>query len=328
MIAPLVCQPNVDVIVISLDRPHETIECIRSALQQIGVSVHVYLVDQGSARENIALLEEFIAEVENVCLKQLGYNCGPAEGRNIAATMGSSETIVGIDNDAELEDPTALARAFALLQADPTLGVIGFRILNHYSGHDDWGSWCYTDSRKSMASQSFYAVEFCACGFAIRRSVFEGVNGFEKSLFIMGEEIDLSYRVLNAGFSIRYVPEIRVRHKVSPERRVTWRSGRFYYVVRNSLYFQYKSQVPKCQILLSAAAWISKGTYNGLLWSALRGVVDAALMSIRFARSRAQRSAYVLQPHAKSYIEAHAPVNRAGFLARVRRQFVGLTDHH
>src|SRR3546814_14502530 len=99
------------------------------------------------------------------------------------------------------------------MNGDPSLAAAGFRIINHFTGEDDWGSWCYPPELKPSADESFYAVQFCGCGHAIRRSAFEQVGGYEEDLFFIGEEIDLAYRMLNRGYRIKYLPEIRVRHK-------------------------------------------------------------------------------------------------------------------
>lgn len=48
--------------------------------------------------------------------------------------------------------------------------------------------------------------------FAIKRSVFEQIDGFDPYLFMYAEDVDLSWRVRKAGYSIRYTPKATLFH--------------------------------------------------------------------------------------------------------------------
>lgn len=316
--------PAIDVIILSLDRGEDTVAAIESALAQEGVDLRIYVVDQGSADHTLALIRKLAETRPELHLEELGRNIGVPGGRNLATRLGSAPIVVSLDNDAEFEHKATLATVAAYMNGDPSLAAAGFRIMNHFTGEDDWGSWCYPPELKPSAGESFYAVQFCGCGHAIRRSAFEQVGGYEEDLFFIGEEIDLAYRMLNRGYRIKYLPDIRVRHKVAPEQRVAWGTGRFYYAVRNSIYFQFKFGAPARDILAAASGWIMKGAYNGIPGSALRGVADAAKMCRRFARSRADRSMYRLRPSVRAYIGRHAPKPKASIYDRLQRQFVRL----
>ena len=63
--------------------------------------------------------------------------------------------------------------------------------------------------------------------FAIKRSVFEKIGGFDPYIFMYAEDVDLSWRVRNAGYSIRYTPKAALFHysyqvpgEVKPVQRV------------------------------------------------------------------------------------------------------------
>src|SRR3546814_8513783 len=80
------------------------------------------------------------------------------------------------------EHKATLATVAAYMNGDPSLAAAGFRIINHFTGEDDWGSWCYPPELKPSADESFYAVQFCGCGHAIRSSAFEQVGGYEEEI--------------------------------------------------------------------------------------------------------------------------------------------------
>ncbi len=46
----------------------------------------------------------------------------------------------------------------------------------------------------------------------IKKSVFKSVGGFDEQFFMYGEDIDLSYRILKAGYPNFYVPDAKIIH--------------------------------------------------------------------------------------------------------------------
>src|SRR5512140_2141820 len=102
-------KPNIDVVILSWNREQDTLEAIRSALSQVDVFVHVWVVDQGSELACLTELRECQKRGE-IYLEELGRNVGVAEGRNIAMAPGSSPYIVSLDNDAVFEDVNTLRR--------------------------------------------------------------------------------------------------------------------------------------------------------------------------------------------------------------------------
>jgi len=57
-----------------------------------------------------------------------------------------------------------------------------------------------------------YDVSFPSCNMAFRREVIKRVGGFD-TWFITAEDIDLNFRAVEAGFSIRYSPDAIIYHR-------------------------------------------------------------------------------------------------------------------
>ena len=309
---------DVDVLILSWNRTDDLLEAITSARGQIGPTRRILIVDQGSEPQNIKRLERFIQDEPDILLKKLGRNTGVACGRNIATGMGNGRYIVALDSDAIFGDSTALAQAVQHLDAHPYLGVIGFRIENYFTGENDALSWDYPGCNPD---DRFYTTRFIGAGHAIRRSAFEAVGGYDARLFFCGEELDLAYRMLNLGFRIEYLPDIKVRHKVSPDHRIAWEHGRFFFTVRNALYTSYKFGIPTSGLCLAAMAFLVQGAFNGLIGSALRGTFAAIRVSVAYARSTEDKSAYQLSPDTWRYIKECEPWHAEGIVSKIRRQF-------
>ncbi len=313
---------EVDVIILSWNRLEETIEAITSALEQEGVSKAVWVVDQGSAAENLDALKDFVADKPEVCLHPLGKNTGCAGGRNIASRMGSAPYIVALDNDAVFADTHTLTKAISYLERGRDLAAIGFRILNYFTGDDDETSWGYPDALRPKSKEEFFTTRFVGAGHAIRRAVFEASGGYDADLFIFSEELDLCYRMLNLGYKIKYVPDVAVLHKVSPEARLGWDRDRYYYTVRNRLYIHYKTGTGLPRIIASAILRVIRGAYNGLLVQAVKGVVDAIGMCRRFSASTQDKAIYRLSEDTKRYIRKYDLKDRVSLWRQIRQHTI------
>ncbi len=146
-------------------------------------------------------------------------------------------------------------------------------------------------------------------------------RGYDERLFFCQEELDLSYRMLNLGYRIEYFPAVKVRHKVSPDHRVAWERGRYFFTVRNALYMSYKFGVPLPRLAVGAAAFLARGAFNGVAGSALRGIGAAIRLCAAYAQSSEDKSLYRLSPEAKRYIEACEPWRQDRMVAKIGRQF-------
>lgn len=309
---------DVDVIILSWNRAEDLIQAITSARDQDGLIRRILIVDQGSEPRNIERLERFIQDDPDILLKKLGRNTGVAYGRNIATAMGHGRYIVALDSDAIFADSTVLVRAVQHLDAHPHLGAIGFRIENYFTGENDALSWDYPGCNPD---DRFYTTRFIGAGHAIRRRAFEAVGGYDARLFFCGEELDLSYRMLNLGFRIEYLPDIKVRHKVSPDHRITWKRGRYFFTVRNALYTSYKFGNSISGLCLAAMAFLVQGAFNGVIGSALRGIFAAIRLSVAYERSTEDKSAYQLSPDTWRYIKECEPWHAEGIVSKIREQF-------
>lgn len=311
--------PRADVVILSMDRPDDTIAAIASSLEQEGVDQHVWVVDQGSSPDSIAALQAFVADKPRVTLKLLGKNLGVPGGRNVGIALGRSPYIISLDNDAVFFDSTMVLRAVRYLESHPTIAAIGFRIFNHYTRRDEDTSWRYPKALGNAYDREFLTTRFPGGAHAVRRDAFERAGAYDDTLFFNWEELDLCYRLINLGYQIKYVPDIAIYHKASPERRTTWKNDRYYYLVRNGLYVRYKYGAPLSEIAAIGAGYVVKGHVNGVAGQAYRAVRDAVRMCAKFSRRR-REPIFHLSEAARRYIFEHDLRLRGSFWQRARRE--------
>lgn len=226
---------DADIVILAHHRAAETIEAIRSASAQTGCDRHVIVLDQNSSPAMRAALIETAASLDRVSLYAIDENLGVPGGRNLAIAPGRGRTIVGLDNDAMFAEPDTVARAAVRLDADPSLGAIGFRILAADGISLDPTSWGYRKFLLPRARERFATKTFVGCGHALSRRCFDSLGGYDDSLFFTWEEYEFCRRAIRAGWRVEYHGDLSVIHAVSAEARVDWRGERWRYFVRNRL---------------------------------------------------------------------------------------------
>lgn len=305
----------VDVILLSWNRQDDTIQTIENILEQRGVLPLIWIVDQGSDQACLEAIRD-IAKHPQVSLYEAGRNLGIAGGRNQAMKMGEAAFIFSIDNDAVFNEPDTLFRIVQRFQSQPQLGAIGCRIINYYTGQYDRLSWVYPRQLFDRQHESFLTTRFAGGAHALRRTALKATHLYDEQLFFYWEELDLSNQLIEAGFNIIYEPDCVVCHKVNPDERVQWTNNRFYYLVRNALYLDYKYYRSSRRFIILASGYVVKGSFNAVPGQVFRGVTDA----IKMIRRHGKTFPPPLSHRARDYIYQHELKYRGSFLTRVRRE--------
>ena len=304
---------DVDVVILALDRAEETAAAIRSALAQTGVSRHVVVVDQGSRPEALALLAETIRDRDDATLVALDYNYGVPGGRNVGTSIGFGRIIVGLDNDAAFDRPETLARMKAAFDADPDLGALGCRIVIDQTGRDDVLSWGYPAALIPRAAETFESATFVGAGHAIRREAWDDAGGYDPDLFFCWEEYDFCLRAIAHFWRVRYRGDLVIRHKVSPERRVSWTGDRWFHYVRNRIYIGRKSGQSWLELTPRMLGYCVKAARNGCLRDTPRALWAAVQMARGVTRAK-------LPPVARDYLYRTDIAWRGGWFTRLRKE--------
>lgn len=311
---------RVDVIILSWNRVDDTLAALESARDQVGVDHRIWIIDQGSELAQRERLAAAVAAIPIAHLTQLDRNIGVPGGRNLGASQGAAPYLVALDSDAVFADERVLARAVQRMDDDRDLCAIGFAVTNYFSHENDWSSWDYPTH--NSPDLEFYTTRFVGAGHIIRRSTFEAVGGYDARLMFSGEELDLSYRMLNTGQRVKYVPSLEVLHKVARERRVFWENGRYYLSVRNTLYTLYKFNTPPLRVLVALFAFCVRGLRNRLMIDTIRGALACIPMCIAFARESNDKSPYRLSRETWHYIRQCEPTRNDPWHIKFQRLLV------
>ncbi len=280
------CKPplggyDADIIILSLDRPDETCEAIRSALSQRGGMFHVTVLDQGSAPETVRGMARNFGSSPHFALYQSPENLGVAGGRNLATALGHGQFIIALDNDAVFQGPYVAANAVRAFHRQPDLGALGFAILSADGVTPDRSSWGYPTRLISRHRERFETTTFVGAGHAIRRAAWNAAGGYDPDFFFTWEEYDFCLRALALGWRIRYDGSLAVIHKVLPQARLSWSDARMRHYIRNRLIIARKWGENLAPRLLG---YIIKAARNRQLGSTLAGIREARAAELLSAR--------------------------------------------
>lgn len=226
--------PEVSVIILTMNRMNCLRSCLESVYRQRFSDMEVIVVDNASTDGTGDLVRREFPDARYVRLEE---NAGAPGGRNHGIRRARGKICVFIDDDAVFAGSGALEQAVACFRSDERLGLLAFRVLSPHDGLEEYKSIPRAD--KKRIDQDYECSYFCGAGFACRRRVFDEIGMFWEPLFFIGEELDLSYRLLDAGYRIRRAGAISVVHYETAQARVP---GKWiYYAARNRFFVALRS---------------------------------------------------------------------------------------
>jgi len=210
------------------NRPDEVHELLESLTQQTLKDFEVVIVEDGSENTCKDVCDKFAGILDLHYYYKV--NSGPGQSRNYGAERAKGEWLIVLDSDVVL--PEAYMKAVDDSLSDKPCDAWGGPDAAHSS---------FTPVQKaiSYSMTSFFTTGGIRGGKAkldkfyprsfnmgIRREVYQQLKGFSRMRF--GEDIDFSYRIVEAGYQTRLLPAAWVWHK----RRTDFR--KFFRQVYNS----------------------------------------------------------------------------------------------
>ena len=216
------------IIIPVFNRPDEVDELLESLCQQTVKDFEVLIIEDGSVKPCKDVCDKYANVLDlHYYAKE---NSGPGQSRNYGAERSNGEYVIILDSDVVLpvgylqavEDELKQKPCEAFGGPDsahpsftPVQKAISYSMTSFFTTGGIRGGKAKLDK--------FYPRSF---NMGIRRDVYLQLGGFSKMRF--GEDIDFSYRIVEAGYMPRLFPETWVWHK----RRTDFR--KFFRQVYNS----------------------------------------------------------------------------------------------
>lgn len=278
---------KVSVLIGTRNRINSLLRCINSVLKQDYPDFEVFIVDDGSEKIDVCATLSMFTDARIRCLRNF-EPLGVAGVRNRLMSLASGDLFCVIDDDAYFADERALSTLVEVFAANPKVGIVATKVIDHRTGHTrllvPFSKFALLKQPALVDTEQDVSYFVGTC-HAIRRDVIERCGHYQSDLVYGEEELDLSYRVVQAGFRIRYIPSVVVHH--TPEASVVrprrfMRNPELYYHARNRVLLARK-YIPFRYILPYLIIWMVRYAIQSIPNMSLvdvftgfaRGIVDA-----------------------------------------------------
>lgn len=195
----------------------------------------IIVVDNASSDDSVKMIKKNFPEVQ---LIMSSANLGFAKANNIGIKKSQGEFILLLNPDTEIQEKT-LHRMIDYLESHKNVGIATCKVLlnlqsaeiddaSHRGFPTPWRALCHFTGLGKLfpSSQLFngyhfgykqlneiHEIDACAGAFLfMSREAGEKVKWLDEDYFWYGEDLDLCYKVKQAGYKMMYVPDVSILH--------------------------------------------------------------------------------------------------------------------
>lgn len=264
---------RISIVVLTHNRVHELDRCL-ARLLALPERAPVIVVDNASQDGTADHVRRAWPQVQ---LVHSPRNLGAA-ARNLGVEQVRTPYVAFCDDDTWWA-PGALARAVALLDAHPRVGVLNARVLVGPDNRPD--PTCDHMAASPVPSGGLPGpalIGFMAGAVVMRTRAFREAGGYERRFFLGAEEALLALDLQARGWAIVYAQDVVTHHHPSPARD---RRERHIHLARNGVWLAWM-RMPWPTLWHQTVAPLRRARDAGVFWPALR----AALRGLPWAWAR------------------------------------------
>ena len=289
--------PVVSVIIVSYKVRYYIEQCLYSVLRSVP-DAEIFVVDNDSADGSVEFLRKRFPQVEVI---DNGCNAGFGKANNIALAKATGRYVLFLNPDTVVAERT-IPGCIEYMDAHPDTGAVGVR-MQYGDGH------FALESRRSLPTPSVAFWHMTGIGrlfshsrvFAkyhlsyldrdrecridvvsgaymfIRKEALDKTGGFDEAFFMYGEDIDLSYRILQQGYKNCYLPLPIVHYKGESTNKTSYRYAKVFYDAMNIFFDKHFKRYSRLfAVLVKMVVGVKKiSTYVGQnIWARRRMLAD------------------------------------------------------
>lgn len=225
---------DISVVIVNYNVKDYLYQCLKSIQHSTkSLNVEVIVVDNNSTDDSVEFLEPLFPEY---LFLKLPDNLGFASANNIGIEKSKGKYVLILNPDTILEDNT-LDVMFKYMEEHNEVGIAGCKVLNQDGSFQlacrrgfptPWTSFTklfglqtlfpksrlfarYNQTFRSI-DETYYIDSIVGAFMFARKDVLSAVGGFDTDFFMYGEDIDLCYRITQAGWKVAYVHSTSIIH--------------------------------------------------------------------------------------------------------------------
>ncbi len=225
---------KLSIIIVNYNVQHFLEQCLHSVFKALkNIETEIFVVDNNSVDGSIAMLKTKFPQVKLIENKK---NTGFSYANNQAIKLSKGEYILLLNPDTVVEEDT-FEKIMAFMDTHTDGGGLGVKMLDgkgNFLPESKRGlptpavaffkifgfSRLFPKSKIAgryhlgfLDKDKIHEVDVLSGAFMLlRKSVLDKVGLLDETFFMYGEDIDLSYRIILAGFKNYYFPETRIIH--------------------------------------------------------------------------------------------------------------------
>lgn len=241
---------DLSIIIVSYNTREITVECLHKLLESLrnekSLSVQVIIIDNDSSDDSQSAITEFIEQVPKT-IKRITFrliknkeNIGYGKANNQGIRIANSKYTLLLNSDAFIKQVDFEA-LLDYLDQNPTIGLLTVKVVlpsgkvdpaSHRGFPTPWRSFTYFSGLEKtfkhipvlskifggyhlthLSLDTTHEIDSPTGAFYLARtSLLQKLKGFDPIFFMYGEDLDLSYRIKEAGYKVLYYPKYEVLH--------------------------------------------------------------------------------------------------------------------
>jgi GT2 family glycosyltransferase len=211
-------------IIITYNRPDDTLELLQNIrlLNRAADLLEEVIVVNNASTDDYTIVRQYINAEPSIPFRYYDApsNLGVTKGRNYALQFARGEICIFLDDDAVLQNKDALENTLTAFQSggfeNREVAIVSFKVLYYENLQMQVSALPHKLFEKYKDKHHFFTYFFAGGAHAIKRKVLTEVGDLPEEFFYGMEEYDLSYRLINNGYCIKYDDGIVMLHKESP----------------------------------------------------------------------------------------------------------------
>jgi GT2 family glycosyltransferase len=251
----------ISILIITYNRPADLLELLINISEQTSFKsvVEEILILNNASSDDYSPITQFIKKHTDLKIAYIDSptNLGVARGRNRLLTHAKGSIILSLDDDMVFTKPDDLLRLSTLFNEpffrNANTGIITFRVLYYDTKEVQVTAFPHKKYAEYKDKPQFLTAYFAGGAHIMLRDALNTAGLYPEDFHYGMEEYDLSYRILNAGYTIGYDNQVTVLHKESPlGRQANFKKLQMQWVNKSKVAWRY---LPIQYFITTAVSW-------------------------------------------------------------------------
>lgn len=248
-------QVDISIVIVNYNVKDFLLQCINSIYKSVtNLNYEIIVVDNASTDGSRELFESTSITYSNFYYYFQKENLGFGKANNFGFEKAIGKYTLILNPDTLLEQDT-LSTMFAYMEENPDIGTSGCKVLNLDGTFQSacrrgfptpWASFCKLFGLQRIFPKSKLFAKYnlsylnenetndidalIGAFMFTRTDILKDIGGFDEAFFMYGEDLDLCFRIKQAGYRVSYYPKTTIIHfKGESSKRSTLNETKHFY---------------------------------------------------------------------------------------------------